>query len=63
MWSTRPDRRCPQSVPYECAPEWASGKEDAVPYRSAKTGRYITKKQADRKPSQSVKETDKKRKK
>jgi hypothetical protein len=32
-----------------------------VPYRSAKTGRYIPKTQADRKPNESVKETDKKR--
>ena len=29
-------------------------------YRSAKDGRYITKKEALRKPSESVKETDKK---
>ena len=33
-----------------------------MPYRSAKNGRYITKAQANRKPSQSVKETDKKKK-
>ena len=55
-------RRLSQSAPYECAPQWASGKEDAVPYRDAKSGKYITKTQADRKPSQSVKETDKKKK-
>jgi hypothetical protein len=37
--------------------------EGVMPYRSAKTGRYITKKQPLKKPSQSVKETDKKPKK
>ena len=31
-----------------------------MPYRSAKSGRYITKKQAGRDPQRSVKETDKK---
>ena len=34
-----------------------------MPYRSAKNGRCITKAQANREPSQSVKETDKKKKK
>jgi len=36
--------------------------DGAMPYRSAKTGRYVTKTQASRKPSQSVKETDKRKK-
>lgn len=31
-----------------------------MPYRDAKDGRYITKKQAEKKPNESVKETDKK---
>jgi len=31
-----------------------------MPYRDAKTGQYITEKQAEKKPDQSVKETDKK---
>jgi len=31
-----------------------------MPYRSAKTGKYITKQQAARKPNESVKEKDKK---
>lgn len=33
-----------------------------MPYRSAKTGRYITPKQGKSNPNQSVKETDKKKK-
>ena len=37
----------------------AKGTKTITRYRSAEDGQYITKKEADRKPDKSVKETDK----